>query len=62
MQNPNDISHLWELGISIHGKNVFQVFSIAPSDILLFFGIKFWGTSMNYVDVWLPVLQTVTSA
>lgn len=58
MHNPNDISHLWELEISIHGKNVFQVFTIAPSDILLFFRIKFWGTSMNYVDVGFSVLQT----
>lgn len=61
MQNHNDLSHLWELGISIRGKNVFRVFLVAPSDILLYFGIKFWGTSMNYVDVWLPVLQTVIS-
>lgn len=61
MQNPNDTSHLWELGISIQGKNVSQVFSIAPSDILLFFGIKFWSTSMNDVDVCLPVLQAILS-
>lgn len=58
MHNPNDISHLWELEISIHGKNVFLVGTVLPSDILLFFRIKFWGISMNYVDVGFPVLQT----
>lgn len=57
MHNPT--SHLWELEISIHGRNIFQVFTIAPSDILLFFRIKFWVTSMNYVDMGFPVLQTV---
>lgn len=58
MHNPNDISHFWELEISVHSKNVFQAFTIGPSDILLFFRNKFWGTSMNYVDLRFPVLQT----
>lgn len=50
MQNPNDGSPLGELGISLQSKNDFQILSVAPSNILLFSGIKFWGTSMNCAD------------
>lgn len=57
MQNPNDVSHLWELGISLQSKNVFQILSVAPSNILLFSEIKFWGASVNLADdVGFPVL------